>query len=42
MAANPAYPSSPKQPQPKQIQNPPTSSVAQALAQSKAQVEKSK
>jgi hypothetical protein len=42
MANNPAYPSSPLQPKPKLVDNPPASTVAQALAQNQAQVEKSK
>jgi hypothetical protein len=31
MAANPAYPSSPLQPKPKVIDNPPATTIAQAL-----------
>jgi hypothetical protein len=42
VANNPSYPSSPKQPQPRILGNPPTSSLPQALAQNKQQVDKSK
>jgi hypothetical protein len=42
MAANPAYPSSPKQPMPKLVDNPPAPTVAQALANSKRQVDQAK